>query len=154
MNPSSLDLSQPSHVRADVRLRNEPIAWLGTVRPDGRPHFVPVWFLWDQATVQATVLVFSKNDQKIRNLRGNKHVVLALDNTESGDNVVVIEGEATLLEHGSVTPALPAYTEKYAIMLAQFGLTGESMGQEYTEAIRITPTVFRVYSPDTSEGSQ
>lgn len=138
MNESPLDLSQPRHAHADERLRNDVMIWLGTVRPDGRPHLVPVWFLWDGERI----LIFSKVDQKIKNLGSNKRVMLALDDTKGGDDVVMVEGEAALLERGSVTPALPAYAEKYAAKLAQFGWTGESMGREYTEPISITPTKF------------
>ena len=29
---------------AAQRLATEPILWLATTRPDGRPHLVPVWF--------------------------------------------------------------------------------------------------------------
>lgn len=138
MSQSFLDLSQPEQARADARLRNDLMIWLGTVRPDGRPHLVPVWFLWDGSTI----LIFSKDDQKIRNLGSNQRVMLALDDTKGGDDVVMLEGDATLLERGSVTTALPAYAEKYAAKLAEFGWTGESMGQVYTEAISITPTKF------------
>ncbi|HEX9988852.1 MAG TPA: pyridoxamine 5'-phosphate oxidase family protein [Chloroflexia bacterium] len=130
-----LDLSKPKHAHADERLRNDVMGWLGTVRPDGRPHLVAVWFLWDGETI----LIFSKKDQKIRNLQSNTQTIFALDDTKGGGEVIVIEGEAALLEHGSVTPALPAYEEKYAPQLARFGWTGESMGREYTEPIRITP---------------
>src|SRR5690349_13854427 len=103
-----LDLSQKRHVHADERLRANVIVWLGTVRPDGRPHMVPVWFLWDGETI----LVFSKDDQKIRNLKENPAVVVGLDDTHDGEDVVFIEGRAELLERGSVTTALPAYEEK------------------------------------------
>jgi hypothetical protein len=54
----------------------------------------------------------------------------------------MIAGEAELLPQGSVTPAMPAYEEKYARQLAQYKWTGESMGQEYTEPIRIKPSRF------------
>jgi len=138
MTKSPLDLSQPKHAHADERLRNDLMIWLGTVRPDGRPHLVPVWFLWDGERI----LIFSKNDQKIKNLGSNKRVMLALDDTKGGDDVVMVEGDATLPERGSVTPALPAYAEKYSAKLAQFGWAGESMGREYSEPISITPTRF------------
>ena len=138
MNKSALDLSQPRHAHADERLRNDLMIWLGTVRPDGRPHLVPVWFLWNGERI----LIFSKDDQKIKNLRSNKRVMLAVDDTKGGEDVVMVEGEAALLERSSVTPALPAYEEKYAAKLLQFGWTGESMGREYTEPISITPTKF------------
>ena len=28
-------------------LEEEAVVWLSTVRPDGTPHIVPVWFWWD-----------------------------------------------------------------------------------------------------------
>lgn len=28
------------------RLETEANLWLATVRPDGRPHLVPIWFVW------------------------------------------------------------------------------------------------------------
>ena len=138
MSQPSLDLSQPKHAHADERLRKDLMIWLATVRPDGRPQLVPVWFLWDGHRI----LIFSKNDYKIRNLQNNNRVMLALDDTKGGGDVVMVEGEAALLEHGSVTPALPAYAEKYAAKFAQYNWTGELMGQQYTEPISITPTKF------------
>src|SRR5256885_2571611 len=41
-----LDLRDSKDAHIDARLRHEPIIWLSSVRPDGRPHLVPVWFLW------------------------------------------------------------------------------------------------------------
>ena len=31
----------------DRLLREELVVWLSSVRPDGRPHLVPIWFSWD-----------------------------------------------------------------------------------------------------------
>jgi PPOX class probable F420-dependent enzyme len=75
MDQSLFDTAKPAHVHALERLQNDIIIWLSTVRPDGRPHLVPVWFLWDGQTI----LIFSKPDQKIRNLRQNPAVMLGLD---------------------------------------------------------------------------
>ena len=124
---------------AEERLRRDLMIWLSTVRPDGRPHLVPVWFLWDSGTI----LIFSKPDQKIRNLRSASAVVLALDDTATGEDVVMIEGTATLLPPGEVEPTLAPYAEKYAGKLQEMGWTPASMAASYTEAIRITPTKFR-----------
>ena len=45
----------------EERLRSNEMIWLVTVRRDGRPHSIPVWFLWESATL----LIFSKrNAQK------------------------------------------------------------------------------------------
>ena len=42
-----LDTTSEAGACTEERLRNEEIAWLITVRPDGQPQSVPVWFLWD-----------------------------------------------------------------------------------------------------------
>jgi PPOX class probable F420-dependent enzyme len=139
MDPSPFDTSKPAHVHALERLQGNVISWLSTVRPDGRPHLVPVWFLWDGQTI----LIFSKPDQKIRNLRQNPAVVLGLDDTATGEDVVLIEGTADLLPAGQVTPTLPAYAAKYTSKLTDMGWTPASMATEYTEPIRITPTRVR-----------
>ncbi|MGI8588021.1 MAG: pyridoxamine 5'-phosphate oxidase family protein [Chloroflexia bacterium] len=142
MQKATLDLSQPNNKHADERLRQDLMLWIGTTRPDGRPHLVPVWFLWDGQTI----LVFSKPDQKIRNLRQNKNVMLSLDDTHDGSDVVLIEGEAELLTHADVAASAPAYAEKYAKKLASNHWTLDSMAADYSEVIRITPTKFRAYS--------
>ncbi len=120
------------------RLRTDKIVWLGSVRPDGRPHLVPVWFLWDGETV----LIFSKPDQKVRNLRQNARVTLALDDTKGGGDVVMLDGTAALLEEPTAAIVTPAYIDKYAADNAQMGTTMENMAAEYAQPIRITPTRF------------
>lgn len=101
---------------------------------------VPVWFYWDGATI----LVLSKPDQKIRNLQRNPRVIISVDNTAEGSDVISVEGEATIVERREVAAVLPAYAEKYGAQLKRFGWTIESMSQEYSETIRIAPSKFRV----------
>lgn len=137
MAKTNLDLTQDKDKHIDERLRSELIIWLGSVRPDGRPHLVPVWFLWDGATI----LIFSQPDnQKIRNLQANPKVILAVDNTHGGDDVVEVEGRAELLPPGSVDSTLSAFAEKYASQFSE--MTPQTMAQVYSQAIRITPTRF------------
>src|SRR5215469_3639763 len=101
-----LDLVNSKHAHVDERLRKNLIIWLGSMRPDGRPHLVYVWFLWDGKNI----LIFSQpNSQKIRNLRQNPRVTLALDNTKDGEDMVILEGKAELLPDPAVKPTLPAY---------------------------------------------
>lgn len=61
--------------------------WIGSTRPDGRPHVSPVWGVWMDG-----VLYFgaSRHSRKIRNLTANPEVVIHL---ESGDEVVIFEGK-------------------------------------------------------------
>ena len=129
------DLNENQRAHAEQRLRENIIVWISTVRPDDRPHIVPVWFLWDNETV----LIFSKPDQKIRNLKKNPRVMLALDDTRGGDDVIMIEGEATLLDPSEVDTTMPAYAEKYGELLKDMRWTPQSMAQDYTQPIRVKP---------------
>ena len=138
MAQAALDLSQPFGVKADRRLREDLMIWISSVRPDGRPHTVPVWFLWDGATL----LIFSKPDQKVRNLQHDPRVMLGLDNTKDGSDVILIEGEATLLPPGEIDTTFPPYAAKYAGRFQRLNWSAENMATTYTQAIRITPTRF------------
>src|SRR5438876_12398012 len=134
-----LDVKNARDAHIDERLRSNTMIWLNTVRPDGRPHSAAVWFLWDGSQF----LIFSQpNKQKIRNLQHNPNVVLALDNTKNGSDVIVIEGKAELLKQGDVNTTLPAYAEKYLPELKDMGWTPESMAADYSQPIRVTPTKF------------
>lgn len=135
-----LDLSEPRQAGIAARLHQEEFAYLTTIRPDGSPHTVPVCFLWDDATI----LVFSLPDTaKVRNVRQNPQVSLALDNFGHDNTPVVVEGVATLVDEPSVEFMMPAYATKYAALAERVGVTLERMAQIYTQAIRITPTRIR-----------
>jgi PPOX class probable F420-dependent enzyme len=121
-----------------ARWRTDPIAWLGSTRSDGRPYLVPVWFLWDGETV----LVFTKPDQKVRNLRQNPRVTLALDGTNGGSQVAMLDGTAELLAEPMSAIVPRAYAAKYAALLSAMNWTVDSMAAEYTQPIRITPMRF------------
>lgn len=134
-----LDLTQARDAHVDARLRSEPIIWLSTVRPDGRPHLVPVWFLWDGATI----LIFSQPGvQKVRNLRHNRRVTLALNAADDGEDIVIVEGEARLLPAGTVDATLPLYAAKYEQLMARIKTDAATMAADYSQAIRITPIRF------------
>ncbi len=137
-----LDLTKERDAHIDQRLRDNIIIWLNSVRPNGRPHSAAVWFLWDGSHI----LIFSQDNQKVRNLRQNPQVALALDDTKGGGDVVTIEGTAELLDDPTMLPTLPAYAEKYASHLKAMGWTAEHMSTSYNQAIRITPTKFHTVS--------
>ena len=56
-----------------TRLKRELIIWLGTVGRDGRPHAVPVWFLWDGKSF----LIYSIPGQKVRDIEASPNVALS-----------------------------------------------------------------------------
>lgn len=134
---SLLDLTKEQDKHIDHHLRKHKIGWLISVRPDGRPHAVAVWFLWDGETI----LIFSKpKNQKVRNVRNNPNVVLALDDTHKGDDPITVEGTATLLDPGEVDITFSTYVEKYKDAIKELGFSPEQMAKEYSQPIRITPT--------------
>jgi len=134
-----LDLNNPNQAHIDERLRSDTMIWLNSVRPDGRPHSVAVWFLWDGESF----LIFSKpNNQKLRNIEHNPNVVLALDNTRGGSDVIAIEGKAELLTEKALDLMPQAFAKKYDPQIQRFNWTPESMAAEYSEVIRITPAKF------------
>ena len=137
---SMSEVATPKDAHEVERLRSEIIAWLATIRPDGHPNLAPVWFLWEDPTI----LIFSQpNKQKLRNIGQNSHVMLGLETEDRGDDAVMIEGTATIIDDPTLTPTLPAYAAKYGSNLEKFGWTAEEMAKAYTVAIRITPTKFR-----------
>ena len=134
---SILDLTQKRDAHIDQRLRENAIVWLTSVRPDGRPHAVAVWFLWDGETI----LIFSQpNNQKVRNLRHNPNVLLAIDDTREGADPITIEGQATLLESGATSTTQDTYVAKYGEGIKRIGYTPEQMAAVYSQGIRIVPT--------------
>jgi PPOX class probable F420-dependent enzyme len=135
-----LDVTTEWGRHAEQRLRSNIIAWLTTVGSDGRPYTSPIWFLWDGNTV----LIFSQPQrQKIRNLRKNPRVTLALDDTKQGEDVVIVEGTAELLDDPEISVMLPAYVAKYGAFIQDLGWTPESMAADYSLGIRVTPTKFK-----------
>ena len=90
--PESYGLSAPSAGEllpwdwATERLAASRNYWVATVRPDGRPHVMPVWGLWlDGAFYFGT----DPGARKARNLQNDSRAVVHL---ESGDETVVLEG--------------------------------------------------------------
>ena len=137
------DTTKPQNAHVEERLRTEPIIWLSSVRADGRPHLVPVWFYWDGSMV----LIFSQpNNQKIRNIQRNPNVMLALEAKDGGDDVVLFEGKAELLSQSTAQVVPSGYEQKYAVGIKGLGMTTEQMAASYSQPIRITPIRFISWS--------
>src|ERR1700682_1587696 len=73
---------------AEERLTNSRTSWICTSRPDGRPHSIPVWGFWLDGTFYFGT---ARASRKARNLSHNPAISIHLD---SGDDVVIFEGEA------------------------------------------------------------
>jgi PPOX class probable F420-dependent enzyme len=128
--------------RVEARLRHNLMAWLTTVRPDGQPVSVPVWFLLRE---DETILIFSQPGQaKLRNITANPKVSLTLDVTDIGRNIVRIEG--TLAPAPDVGPAnkQPAYLGKYLERIEALFGSSEHFAELFSTALVITATKLRI----------
>ena len=134
--------TQPTTVaaaRIQGFLESEPVVWLSTVRPDGGPHLVPIWFWWDGEAL----LVFSKpGAQKVRNLRAHPSVMLALGDAEDDFDVGLMRGRAELLDRPTAEVLPAAHLDKYADKLASIRLGAEEYAATYSQVIRIVPDDF------------
>ena len=105
-------LSDDRRAHVEGRLRANLMAWLTTVRSDGRPDSVPVWFLLRD---DETILIYSQAAKiKLRNISLNPHVALGLDGTLIGHDIVRIEGTAAHAPDVPRADQVPAYVAKYA----------------------------------------
>jgi PPOX class probable F420-dependent enzyme len=133
------DADAAASVRIDRLLCDEPVVWLSTVRPDGTPHLVPIWFSWDGHQI----LIASKpHAQKVRNLRANPTVMLALGEAEDDFDVGLLEGRAELLAEPAAAVLPPSHVAKYRGQMAAIGLAPDEFLATYSQVIRIIPTRF------------
>lgn len=137
-----LDTTTDTGARADRRLREERIAWLTTVRSDGQPQSVPVWFLWDVESFQ----IYSQPDrQKLKNVGRNPRVGLHLNSNDRGGDVVRVEGKAEVLDGFPLATEIPEYIEKYRKSIARIGFDPEGFARAYSVALRITPGRWQIW---------
>jgi PPOX class probable F420-dependent enzyme len=111
-----LDPAKPAEVHIAERLASAPIGWLASVRSDGRPHSVPVWFCW----ADPFALVFSPpTATKIRNLRARPACTLTLESADLGNDIVILEGHGELhdLDGAEVRARREDFARKYAPLL-------------------------------------
>jgi PPOX class probable F420-dependent enzyme len=90
------------------RLTSARNYWVTSVWPDGRPHSMPVWGMWDDSVLWFTSGIRSR---KVRNLTADPRCVVT---TEDAGDPVVIEGTATIVtDRGSIRRVLDMMNEKY-----------------------------------------
>ncbi|MEQ3553220.1 pyridoxamine 5'-phosphate oxidase family protein [Pseudonocardia nematodicida] len=115
-----LDPADPRHAHVAHRLTTEPIVWLTTVGADGRPHPVPVWFLF----ADPDVVIFSRPDTaKVGRLRDRSAVALSLDTAGGGADVLTADGDAALTGEPPAAETA-AFGEKYRPLLGDQDLAG------------------------------
>jgi PPOX class probable F420-dependent enzyme len=137
-----LDTTTEAGARADRRLREEVMIWLTTVRSDGQPQSVPVWFWWDGETF----LVYSRpSQQKLKNIGRNARVGLHLNANDRGGEVVRAEGAAEVVQDVLPANEVGEYLEKYRESIARIGFDPDGFARAYSVALRVTPDRWRVW---------
>lgn len=143
-----IDPSTEKGRRADVRLREETVAWLITANAEGQPVPTPVWFWWDGETI---VVYSQRAKPKLRHIAANPRVAFALRTDELGDEITVITGQAVVDDSIPAADQVPAYVERYDALIARLGADPTSFAQEYAVPIRITPTRLRQWRAAAAE---
>jgi len=92
---------------AEQRLKKSHNYWITTVKPDGSPHTMVVWGLWQDGR-----LLFSTGgkSRKARNLARNPNCVVC---TEHANEAVIVEGTAEIADIAARRKFLAKYTGKY-----------------------------------------
>jgi PPOX class probable F420-dependent enzyme len=130
-------------------LRSEPVVWLSTVRPDGRPHLVPIWFSWDGRQL----FVASKpGARKVANLRVRPEVMLALGEPDDDFDVGLVEAVAEIPAATTRELLPPGHLAKYRAQMTAIGLDADEYLATYSQPILITPTRFLPWHGRTAPG--
>lgn len=116
---------QPPSAEVETRLRSEQNIWFGSVRPDGRPHLAPVWFVYHEGKLYIGT---DPRSVKARNIEQNPNAVLAL---EGGEHPVICEGTARMLPHPYPPDLKAAFFQKY-----EWDLDKEV---QFEQVVEITP---------------
>lgn len=115
---------------AEERLTGSRNYWVVTLWPDGRPHAMPVWGVWDAGSFW-----FSSSGQsrKARNIAGDARCVVT---TEDAGNPVVVEGCA------EVTSAPNAIRRFLDLLNAKYSTdySIEFLDPSVNATIRVRPT--------------
>jgi PPOX class probable F420-dependent enzyme len=143
----TLDPSVAGATHAEERLRHDEMIWITTVRADGRPQTSAVWFHWDGTDF---LVVSQPGAPKVRNITSNPQVSLNLNGADYGVDLVVAEGTAEIVPDYASGPwpepaRVEAYYARYEQVITQtLGSSVAEMAGEFSTALRITPTRWRV----------
>jgi len=97
-----------SWAEAERRLTGSHDYWCATVRPDGRPHAMPVWGVWLDGRLWFSSSLASR---KARNLSADPRCTVTTDDAQ---NPVVVEGTARqVVDRPALERFMAAMNDKY-----------------------------------------
>lgn len=122
-----------SQTEIDQFLGEPHIAVVATSGPSGKPHAMPIWYLWRDGKV---LFHTGPESKKMRNLRKNDRVTVVVDSKQAPYKVVIVEGKAEEL------PGDKALSREIAIHYL-----GETQGARYSDQsgepsalVQVTPS--------------
>lgn len=115
----------PTPLQVAEKLVLQKNIWLASMRADGRPHLVPIWFAWLKDKIY---LCIEPSSVKATNISQNAHVSLAL---EDGSNPVICEGVAREITLPWPVEITAAFKSKY-----DWDIPTET---RYTQLLEVTP---------------
>lgn len=99
---------------AENRLKKSRQYWIATTRPDGRPHVMVVWALWQDGRLYFST---GKTSRKAQNLAKNPHCTMC---AERADQAVILEGVVgTEREVERIREFIRRYEKKYKWKLGE-----------------------------------
>jgi PPOX class probable F420-dependent enzyme len=138
MNAPSAPHAAPADPAVRIRrfLESESVVWLATTGDDGRPSLVPVWFLWDG---EAIFVASKPHARKVRNIRSNPAVMIALGDADEDFDVGLVEARAQLVDVPTASLLATGLRAKYAGRLAEIGVGPAEFAATYSQVVRIEP---------------
>ncbi len=136
-----IDLTSKFGRKVKRHLRQEYVVWLTTIGSDLSPQPRPVWFIWRDTSF----LIYSQpHAHKVQHIAARAQVALHFNTDATGDQDVIIFGGTAAFDT-TAPPArqVRAYLRKYGEGIRALGMTPEQFSQEYSVAIRVTPTSLR-----------
>jgi PPOX class probable F420-dependent enzyme len=133
---------------AEAFLREPNIAVLATVDHRGRPHAVPVWYLYEEGVL---ILTTTPGSQKHRNVEAHPDVTLVVDRRSIPYYAVIVRGKAKV--------GGPLSTDELVRMATRY--YGDELGRAYAQrsagenemTIRIRPSRMIEYKAETGRTS-
>jgi hypothetical protein len=103
--------------------------WVVSVWPDGRPHAMPVWGMWDDGMLWFSS---SRQSRKSKNLTADPRCVVSTEDTQ---NPVVVDGLAELVtSHDDLVTMLALGNAKYS---TDYGI--EMLDPALNSSFRVRP---------------
>jgi len=101
----------------------------------------PIWFLW----VPDSILVYSLESARARNIAKHPRVSLNLDGNGLGGDIIVIEGTAVIDRDQPTAAENQPYLAKYQPVIDSYGWTADSFSGDYSAPVIIKPTRYRYW---------